>query len=82
MVEHRSVVNLVRFYLDFHALAEGDRGTQIMRPGFDASVVEIWPMLAAGATICIPEERVYMDTAPLRAAAEGLTLSPVIALPA
>ena len=30
----------------------------------------------------IMEERVYMDTAPLRAAAEGLTLSPVIALPA
>lgn len=30
----------------------------------------------------IAEERVYMDTAPLRAAAEGLTLSPVIALPA
>jgi len=28
----------------------------------------------------IVEERVYMDTAPLRAAAEGLTPSPVIAL--
>jgi ketosteroid isomerase-like protein len=28
----------------------------------------------------IAEERVYMDTAPLRAAAEGLTLRPVIAL--
>ena len=28
----------------------------------------------------IVEERVYMDTAPLRAAAEGLTLRPVIAL--
>ncbi|HTE35590.1 MAG TPA: nuclear transport factor 2 family protein [Reyranella sp.] len=30
----------------------------------------------------ITEERVYMDTAPLRAVAEGLTLSPVIVLPA
>lgn len=79
MVEHRSVVNLVRFYLDFHALAEGDRGTQIMRPGFDASVVEIWPMLAAGATICIPEERVYMDPARLLPwmAETGITFSDV-----
>lgn len=61
MVEHRCVVNLVQFYLDFHRLSSQDRTTQLMRPGFDASVVEIWPMLAAGGSIHVPEERTFMD---------------------
>ncbi|MCP4654844.1 MAG: amino acid adenylation domain-containing protein, partial [bacterium] len=36
----------------------GDRATQIAGPAFDASVWEIWPYLAAGATLCIPEPEI------------------------
>ncbi|MCP4553779.1 MAG: amino acid adenylation domain-containing protein, partial [Herbaspirillum sp.] len=32
--------------------------TQIAGPAFDASVWEIWPYLAAGATLCIPEPEI------------------------
>src|SRR6185436_18180560 len=53
------LANLVDWHLRSYGLAAGDRATQIANPAFDASVWEIWPVLAAGACLCIPgdEER-------------------------
>src|SRR6185436_3748402 len=56
---HGGLANLVDWHLRSYGLAAGDRATQIANPAFDASVWEIWPVLAAGACLCIPgdEER-------------------------
>jgi amino acid adenylation domain-containing protein len=65
MIEHRSVVNLVQFYRDTFALDEHDRLSQIQRPGFDGCVAEIWPALAWGASLHIPDEKTAMRPARL-----------------
>jgi amino acid adenylation domain-containing protein/non-ribosomal peptide synthase protein (TIGR01720 family) len=56
-VEHRSLVNLVTWHQSEFRVSREDKATQVAAFGFDASVWEIWPYLAAGAMICIaPEE--------------------------
>jgi non-ribosomal peptide synthetase component F len=39
-----------------YQLGPGDRTTLIASPGFDASVWEIWPTLAAGGTLLVPPD--------------------------
>ena len=51
LVEHAGLANLVDWHREAFALEAGDRCTQIASPGFDASVWEIWPSLACGASI-------------------------------
>jgi amino acid adenylation domain-containing protein len=58
MLEHRGLSNLVRWHREAFAVAAGDRCTQIASPGFDASVWEVWPALAAGASVHIPTDDV------------------------
>ena len=56
-LNHRGLLNLVATYgSDYRP---EDRRTQIASPGFDGTVFEIWPGLAAGATLCLvpPEPR-------------------------
>ena len=48
-----------------HAVSAGDRATLIASPAFDASVWEIWPYLAAGASIHIPDDETRMSPAKL-----------------
>ncbi|MDH6117663.1 amino acid adenylation domain-containing protein [Kitasatospora sp. GAS204B] len=55
MIEHRALANLVAWHHREFAPAPGDRGTLIAAPGFDASAWEIWPTLAAGATLEVPD---------------------------
>jgi amino acid adenylation domain-containing protein len=77
MVEHRSLENLVAWHCREFELGAGDRCTQIASPGFDASVWEIWPTLAAGATLHVVPERLRTDPGALRdwLVAEGITVS-------
>jgi len=51
MVEHRSVVNHVKWMLRDLPLAQDDRVLQHYSPSFDAAIAEIFPALAAGATL-------------------------------
>ncbi|WP_327070447.1 non-ribosomal peptide synthetase [Kitasatospora sp. NBC_01302] len=55
MIEHRALANLVAWHHRTFGLTAGDRSTLIAAPGFDASVWEIWPALAAGATLEVPD---------------------------
>lgn len=55
MIEHRALANLVAWHHRTFDLTAGDRSTLIAAPGFDASVWEIWPALAAGATLEVPD---------------------------
>lgn len=66
MVEHRSLLNLIRWHQCAFALTPADRGTQIASPGFDAAVWEIWPYLTAGASIHVPPDEMRADPAALR----------------
>jgi amino acid adenylation domain-containing protein len=78
-VEHRGLLNLVTEWQRALAITTGDRGSLIFNPAFDGSVVEIWPYLAAGASICIPPEETRLSPAQLRdwLLAQGITGSVV-----
>ncbi len=60
-VEHRGLVNLVLWHLRAHGLGPADRCAQIASPGFDASVWEIWPPLAAGASLFLIDDETRMS---------------------
>ena len=55
-VPHRGLMNLVTWHQRTYDVAESDRATLIAAPGFDASVWELWPYLAAGASVSIVDE--------------------------
>lgn len=66
MVEHRSLLNLVRWHRRAFSITERDRATQVASPAFDATVWELWPHLTAGAAILIAPEEVRADAAAMR----------------
>jgi amino acid adenylation domain-containing protein len=66
MVEHRSLLNLIRWHQRAFTVTPADRGTLIASPGFDAAVWEIWPYLTAGASIHVPPDEIRADPAALR----------------
>lgn len=55
-VTHAGLLNLIHWHIREFALASDDHATQIASIGFDASVWEIWPALAAGATLHIVDD--------------------------
>ena len=77
VVEHASLANLVEWHRDAFALGAGDRCTQIASPGFDASIWEIWPCLASGASLHIVPEDLRSDPVGLRnwLVAESITVT-------
>lgn len=55
MVEHGSVVHLIRAELDYLELGPSDRCVQVSSPAYDSSIEESWLPLAAGATIIVAD---------------------------
>ncbi|HET9225558.1 MAG TPA: amino acid adenylation domain-containing protein, partial [Thermoanaerobaculia bacterium] len=76
-VPRSGLESLVRWHLRTYGLTPDDRATLIASPAFDASVWELWPCLAAGASLHIPDEETRLDPDRLLAwmAAEGITIS-------
>ncbi|HET9225244.1 MAG TPA: amino acid adenylation domain-containing protein, partial [Thermoanaerobaculia bacterium] len=66
-IEHRSLLNLVEWHQREYGIGPRDRATLVASPGFDASVWEIWPYLAAGASLHVPSEAVRSEPAALAA---------------
>jgi amino acid adenylation domain-containing protein len=64
-IEHRSLVNLITWHQRTYQVTPADRATQIATPAFDASVWELWPYLAAGASIHIPDEETRLSAGKL-----------------
>jgi amino acid adenylation domain-containing protein/non-ribosomal peptide synthase protein (TIGR01720 family) len=60
-VEHRGLFNLIRWHQDAFSVSKNDAATQIAGLAFDASVWEMWPYLACGASLHIPDEDTRMD---------------------
>ncbi|MUG96209.1 amino acid adenylation domain-containing protein [Scytonema sp. UIC 10036] len=55
-VQHTGLANLVTWYKSFYKVTPTDRATHLAGPAFDASVLELWSNLIAGASIYIPDE--------------------------
>ena len=65
-VTHRSLLNLVDWHLREFEVSENDRATQLAGLAFDASVWELWPYLAAGATVHLPPDDIRISPAGLQ----------------
>lgn len=66
LVEHRSLGNLVDWHEKTFDINPSDRSALISSPGFDAAEWEIWPCLAAGASLIIPPDWVKTDPIAMR----------------
>jgi amino acid adenylation domain-containing protein len=53
-ITHQSLLNLVLWHQRAFQVTSKDRASQLAALGFDAAVWEIWPYLAAGASIHLP----------------------------
>ena len=60
-ITHAGLSNLVRWHQDAFAVTPADRASHLAGVAFDASVWEIWPHLAAGATLYLPSEETVRD---------------------
>ena len=61
LVEHPSLMNLVVWHNDYFEVTPDDRATKYAGFGFDASVWEIFPYLAAGAALCMVDIEARAD---------------------
>ncbi|MFZ1005373.1 MAG: amino acid adenylation domain-containing protein [Candidatus Sulfotelmatobacter sp.] len=55
-IVHRGLANLVSWHVRVFGVTRNDRASHQAALGFDAAVWEIWPYLAAGASVHIPPE--------------------------
>jgi amino acid adenylation domain-containing protein len=60
-VDHRSLINLCHWHNRYYEVTSQDQASQFASFCFDASVWEIFPYLAAGATLHIIEDRIKTD---------------------
>ncbi len=77
VVSRGALANLVAWHLAAYEMSRADRATLLAGTGFDASVWEIWPCLAAGATLVVADEETRIAPAALVAwlASRRITLS-------
>jgi amino acid adenylation domain-containing protein len=57
-VTHASLDNLLRWHKKTYPVRPEDRTTLLVSPGFDVSVWDTWPTLAAGGTLVVPPAEV------------------------
>ncbi len=75
-ITHANLNHLIRWHLDAFKVTRQDRASHLAGLGYDAAVWEIWPNLAAGATICLVDETVRSSPELLRnwIIREGVTI--------
>ncbi len=66
LIGQHALANLAAWHARTSGLGPGVRTTVVASPGFDFSVWEIWPALAAGATLCIPSAEILLSPPDLR----------------
>lgn len=65
-VAHRSLLNLVDWHCNAFGVSAADRASHLAGIGFDASVWEIWPYLATGASVHIVNQCIAQNPKALR----------------
>lgn len=77
VLAHRGVVDLCGWHHRRFSFTPADRAAVVCSQSFDASILEIWPALTAGASITIGEEEVRRDPLALARwyAEQGVTFS-------
>lgn len=65
-VEHASLLNLVFWHKQAFAVTAQDRASVVAGLGFDAAVWEVWPYLAWGASLHLPEDHLRSSHEALR----------------
>ncbi len=60
-VAHAALANLVHGHVEAYGVIPADRATLLASPGFDASVWEILPYLAAGACVAIASDEIRLS---------------------
>ncbi len=65
-VSHAAFANLVAWHRRAWALAAGTQASWLSGVGFDASVWELWPALAAGGTLHLPDDATRLAPEALR----------------
>ncbi|MCK4261014.1 MAG: amino acid adenylation domain-containing protein, partial [Halanaerobiales bacterium] len=61
MVEHKSLLNLTWWHIDYYSVTSLDQSTKYAGFSFDASVCEIFPYILKGATIHIIYDEIRLD---------------------
>ena len=64
-ISHAGLLNLVEWHQRAYRITADDRSAQTAGVAFDASVWEIWPYLAAGASLALPERETLASPATL-----------------
>jgi len=65
-VTHANLLNLLNWHLRAFEVTAEDRASHQASLGFDAAVWEVWPYLAAGASVYFPDESVRGNPVALR----------------
>jgi amino acid adenylation domain-containing protein len=55
-ITHGSLTNLVSWHIEAFSVTAADRASHVAGLGFDAAVWELWPYLAAGASVHLADE--------------------------
>ncbi len=66
-ITHANLCNLLTWHESAFSVTPADRASQLASLGFDAAVWEIWPNLAAGATLHIADESTRRSSESLQA---------------
>ncbi len=65
-ITHRGLMNLIGWHRQTYDVQAADRATMLAGVAFDASVWELWPYIAAGASIYIANEETRLNPVALR----------------
>jgi len=65
MIEHQSLVNLISWHNQVFEVEPASKATSMAGVGFDAFGWEIWPYLAAGASICVIDNETRLSATDL-----------------
>jgi amino acid adenylation domain-containing protein len=76
-ISHGNLLNLIQWHQRAFKVTKEDRATLLASPGFDASVWEMWPYLATGASLYVVDETVRATPNALRdwIVGSGITIS-------
>ncbi|MFA6127679.1 MAG: amino acid adenylation domain-containing protein [Bacteroidales bacterium] len=61
ILEHRNIVNFCNWWVNETAITAKDKGTAYANFGFDAHMIDIYPMITAGASVYILPSDMRMD---------------------